>query len=338
MPTPINISASRGASILGLSGYRTPVQTWLEIMESREPGFCARRNYEMPVFEETAGIRWGKAFESAIIELAEIKQNQNIINREKLFEVSSFNIKVNFLTCHVDGNYDFTSNLHEGKTTSYFYYKDNFGEPGTDKIPQEYQIQCQHQMICTGASKVILSVLVFPRRVEEWEEMGYEIETKGVYYYLKKGNHMSDISEWAYYLDEMGYFHQYEITAHPELQQRMVKHYSDFWNNHVLTGKEPTPQTYDDIKALCPAPVGTILADETVERLMSEYENIKSEISGSGPLAKRAEQIKVSVLDYMRNTGGVKDEESTDKYILRSQDGKKLASYGKNKNGVFIFR
>jgi predicted phage-related endonuclease len=39
MPTPINISASRGAAILGLSDYQTPVQVWLQIMESRDPGF-----------------------------------------------------------------------------------------------------------------------------------------------------------------------------------------------------------------------------------------------------------------------------------------------------------
>lgn len=338
MPQTINISASRGASILGLSNYRTPVQAWLEIMESREPGFCQKNKYELPEFEYNSAMKWGHAFESAIIELVEKKQNTEIINREKLFYASWDKI-----TCHIDGWYGaaniYKQTLHEGKTTSYFYYKDNFGEPGTDKVPQDYQIQCQHQMICTGAEKVILSVLVFPRRIEEWEEMGWEITNEmGIDGLKKENGNYRAINVWANILDEMGYFHQYEIKSHPELQQRMIKHYTDFWNNHVLTGKPPEPQSYDDIKALCTEPVGTIVANDNIERFISEYKNIKSEISGSGPLAKRAEQIKVSILDFMRKSGFAEDDESKDKWILRSQSGTKLASYGKNKNGVFTFR
>lgn len=343
MPTPIYISASRGASILGLSKWKTPVQTWLEIMEAKEPGFCEKNKYEMPVFEENAGLRWGKAFESAIIELAEKKQNGKIDYREKFF----CNYEFSKITCHIDGWYSFDNvffqTLHEGKTTSYFYFNDNFGEPDTDKVPIEYQIQCQHQMICTGAEKVILSVLVFPRRVEEWEEMGYyplsgDWITKNIDIPSKGGNVIGRISEWSKTLNEMGYFHQYQINSHPELQQNMIKAYTDFWNNHVLTGKEPEPQSYDDIKALCTEPVGTIISNDNIERLISEYKNIKSEISGSGPLAKRADQIKVDILNYMKNSGFTEDDESRDKWILRSQSGAKLASYGRNKNGVFTFR
>ena len=90
MPTPVNISASRGASILGLSKWKTPVQSWLEIMEARQPGFCEKHKYKYPEFEETAVLRWGKAFESAIIELAERKQDDVIGFREKLF---TYNIR-----------------------------------------------------------------------------------------------------------------------------------------------------------------------------------------------------------------------------------------------------
>jgi predicted phage-related endonuclease len=346
MSTPINISASRGASILGLSKWKTPVQSWLEIMEARQPGFCEKHKYNLPEFEYNSTMRWGHAFESAIIELAERKQEYNIINREALFK----NIIIDYITCHIDGEYFIpktagVTKLHEGKTTSYFYWHDNFGEPGTDKVPMEYQIQCQHQLICTGAEKVILSVLVFPKRPEEWEEMGWEVKKdesawhsdKSGPYQLWKNNEYIIPYHWANTLDQMGYFHQYEIKSHPELQKRMINHYTEFWNENVLAEKEPIPQTYDDIKALCTEPVGTILADETIERLWAEYKNIKSEIGGTGPLAKRADQIKVIVLDFMHNAGAVEDDESKDKWILRDQSGAKLASYGKNKNGQFRF-
>jgi len=343
MPTPINISASRGASILGLSKWKTPVQSWLEIMETRQLGFCKKHKYNLPEFEYNSAMRWGHAFESAIIELAVRKRDcERIFDREKLF-----NAIPNYITCHIDGMYnmllDGMKPLHEGKTTSYFSWKDTFGEPGTDNVPVEYQIQCQHQMICTGAEKVILSVLVFPKRVEEWEEMGWEIIQHEKGYYLENpiftdSTGLHKPVKWACILDQMGYFHQYQITAHPELQKRMIAHYTEFWNENVLAEKEPIPQTYEDIKSLCTEPVGTILADETIERLMAEYKNIKSEIGGTGPLAKRAEQIKVAVLDYMHNAGAVEDDESQDKWILRDQSGSKIASYGKNKNGQFMFR
>lgn len=362
MPTPINISASRGASILGLSKWKTPVQSWLEIMEARQPGFCEKHGYKLPEFEYSSAMRWGHAFESAIIDLAHNKYGQPITNQEMIFafnpktgKIISFSANTEeyegiplsiwlirngyIITCHIDGEY-FYGNLHEGKTTSYFYWNENFGEPGTDKVPMDYQIQCQHQLICTGAEKVILSVLVFPKRVEEWEEMGWEIgqESNGNYILNNlKSDDFTSPYRWAEVLSEQGYFHQYEITAHPELQKRMIEHYTEFWNENVLAEKEPIPQTYDDIKALCTEPVGTILADETIERLMAEYKNIKSEIGGTGPLAKRADQIKVVVLDYMHNAGAVEDDESKDKWILRDQSGAKLASYGKNKNGQFRF-
>jgi predicted phage-related endonuclease len=364
MPTPINISASRGAAILGLSKWKTPVQTWLEIMEARESGFCEKNNYKLPEFEEGPPLRWGKAFESAIVELAESIRNSKIVDREKLYKLGddiTDGDKWDFITCHIDGAYlkpegKLVFPLHEGKTTSLFYFNDNFGEPGTDKVPIEYQIQCQHQMICTGAEKVILSVLVFPRRVEEWEEMGIRVamgmikEDGHQFAHIRKiiktdenGLHtyrenFDGVYQWADMLNQMGYFHQYEIKAHKSLQKIMIKHYADFWEKNIIGKKEPTPQTYDDIKCLVREPSGTIVADENIERLAIEYRDIKSEISGTGPLAKKTQQIKVMLLDYMREQESTLDDDTTDKWIMRNRQGQKIASYGKDKNGKFIFR
>jgi hypothetical protein len=342
MPTPINISASRGAAILGLSAWKTPVQVWLEIMEAREPGFCTAHNYELPIFEDSPALRWGRTFESAIIELAEKKRSENIeikiIDREKFYDK-------NFMTCHIDGRYYCSEVLHEGKTTSDFYFREHFGEPGTDKVPVEYQIQCQHQMLCTGAKKVILSVLVFPRRPEEWEKLNikpeYDKDKKQyflMHYYNEGYFYILSPVTWARILFQMGYFHQYHINAHPELQTLMLEKYRVFWENHILTGIPPEPKIYDDIRALVRDPIGTIVTDENIERLMAEYKNIGEEISQSGPLAKRREQIKVSVLDWMRSASVTLDDDSTDKWLLRDNTGRKIVSYGKDKNGRLGFR
>jgi predicted phage-related endonuclease len=347
MSLPINISASRGAAILTyydksleairpMSKWSTPVSVWLQIMEARNHGFCEKNNYELPVIEDNPSMRWGRAFESAIIELAESKvDNDKIEEREKSYEADD-----EYITCHIDGRYRHRYCLHEGKTTTAYYFSDNFGEPGTDQVPIEYQIQCQHQMICTGAEKVILSVLVFPKRPEEWEEVGYipmQINN-GVWRISRPDGNLFDPSEWAYTLSEMGFFHQYEIIANPELQKLMIEKYSQFWNNNILTGIPPEPCHYDDIRALVREPVGTIIADEHVERMMAEYKNITEEIGQGGSLRKRANQIKIEALQYMRNTEKTIDDESDKKWILRGIDGKKIATYGKNKSGEMYFR
>lgn len=334
MPTPINISASKGAAILGLSNWTTQIQAWLQIKESREPGFCEKHNYELPVVEYSPAMQWGHAFESAIIELVESKYNDKIIDREIEYSWADYfkSEMDNVITCHLDGMYSKSLLIHEGKTTSIFYFNDNFGEPGTDQVPIEYQIQCQHQMICTGAEKVILSVLVFPRRVEDWEEMGWEVryhENPGAYV-LWKNDHWESPNSWSRHLNQMGYFHQYEINANKELQDLMIQHYTDFWNKYIIGDEEPKPCTYDDIKLLCREPVGTIIADEKTERLVAERKGILKEIGGSGTLGKRAAKIKVDVLNYMRESDKTIDIDSEKKWILRSRTGEKIASYNGN--------
>lgn len=314
MPEPIGLSASRGAAVLGLSSYQTPVEAWLRMMEQREPGFCIANGHITPDPVDNASIRFGHAFEDAIIRLSESAHGYKIRKREKFYTHSEHD----FLTCHIDGMYS-DGALHEAKTTSEFYYRENFGEPGTDRVPVEYQIQVQHQMMCTGASECVLSVLVFPRRPDEWEKMGIAPD---------------EISRtaWANTLAEMGYFYQYVIKSNPVLQSLMLMRYMEFWQENIIGRRAPDVRTYDDIKKLCPAPVGTIIATETIERLMDEYRDIKREIGESGPLAKRASQIRVAVLDYMRGADGVMDDESVDRWILRARDGRKLASFT---GGVF---
>ena len=335
MSTPINISASRGAAILGLSSWKTPLQLWLEIMEAREPGFCEKNNYAKPEFEENPAMRWGHAFESAIIELSEQKTGLRIMDRERFFEKG-------ILTCHIDGQFNvgFPIRLHEGKTTSEFYFREHFGEPGTDAVPVEYQIQAQHEFVCTGAEKEILSVLVFPKRVEEWEEMGYIIIKTDNGYRIDTSELMNAVSikNWAQTLSEMGYFHQYTITPNVELQTLMIKHYSEFWEKNIIGCIPPEPKTYDDIRAICREPVGTIIADDQMQRLVAEYKNITEEISSMGSLGKRKEQLKVMICDYMRNAAKIEDDDSRDKFIMRDATGKKIATYGKNKAGQMYFR
>jgi len=331
--TPSGISGSRAAAVLGLSEWSTPFDVWQKIMEEREPGFNAKRGYTLPEFKEGAPLRWGLAFEDAIVRLSENAEGTEIIDRERLFSVPG----LDYITCHIDGAYnDISGNylkLHEAKTTSSFIYRKKWGEPGTDKIPRNYQLQVQHQMMCTGADETIVSVLVFPKMVDDWEKEGWEVfidpyDTNGNGEWIIKRENEAHIPDyWAAVLSQMGYFFQYPVKRNQELIDLMLKKYISFWNYHVLTREPPEPVNYDDIKRLTPEPVGTIIANEQLERWAREYKEIGEELGSNGSLKKRREQLKVMILDWMRKQDATLDDESRDKTILMDSRGHKLVSY-----------
>ena len=338
---PRGISASRGAAVLGLSEFQTPFEVFQRIMEEREPGFNAARGYVLPPEPDSAAIRWGTAFEDAVVQLAEKKQGFTIGCREDFFS----HYCNDFITCHIDGFYAQPSMkishlvLHEGKTTSAFVFREKWGEPGTDRIPRIYQIQAQHQMLCTREQKVIVSVLVFPETPDKWETIGWTIcSNEGNGFVLRHKNKSPLCSrpiDWAEVLCEMGYFHQYFVKANDTVQQQLVKAYSEFWERYVLTGTPPEPRNYEDIKRLCPEPKSTIIVPDYIERKIAEYKGINEEGNRSN---QRKERLKTIVTKYAATHSGIVDDESTEAVIFRNASGDKLGSWSRNKNGSLIFR
>ncbi|MHC4464318.1 MAG: YqaJ viral recombinase family protein [Planctomycetota bacterium] len=313
---PEGISGSRGAAILGLSQWATPVQVWLDIMEHRKPGFCVSHGFKVPDPVEGAPLRWGLAFEEAVIQLAlEFTREEGIYQREHLYR----HPENDFITCHIDGMYGSSFNsdynqriLHEGKTTNIRSFREKWGEPGSDRIPQEYQIQTQLQMMCAEAHMNIVSVLVFPQMVDEWEKLDITPD-------------IIDCNKWAVALAEMGYFHQYKINADPGLQEIMLITFKEWWEEYVMGETPPPAKTYDDIRRLVIAPKGTIVATENVARMSAEYKQINDELSR---LKKRKDQLKTMICSHMSEQSDVPiDDDSQEKWILRDSVGRKLHSY-----------
>jgi predicted phage-related endonuclease len=326
--TPSKISASRGAAVLGLSKWATPLDTWLKLMpETHGEAWLTERGYEPIVREDKAVFRWGHAFEDAICRLAEQSDNlgRKILNRELYCEHQEYD----FVTCHQDGDYC-VKTLHEGKTVFERAYNDQWGEPGTDHVPEIYQVQCQQQMACTGADEVILSVLVFPKSVEDWEKMGYRIElypkTGGSCIYMGEDYYSS--FDWAQSLCNMGYFHQYTIPRNQTLIDAMLEGYSDFWHNHVLPGVPPKAEKYGDLKKLLTPPVGTVIASEEIERICAIDKALAKEIKEAE--AKR-KKYKTMIGQYMKDNleGASIDDDSREKIVLRDRQGRKLRSFSK---------
>lgn len=311
---PIGISASRGAAILGLSKYQEPMDVWLKIMEQREPGFCVANGYETPEFVDNAATRWGNAMEDHISDHVDqlcygedMEHLGGIINREKFFINKSFG----FVTCHIDGMFWANEKtIHEMKIVNPKTYRSEWGEPGTDHIPRDYTVQVNHQMACTGAEQVIVSVLVFPKMQDELPDP-----------YSEKISLVNIFDT----LVQLGYFHQYLVARNDDLIRMMLSAYDEFWHKNILEKIPPEPQSYDWIRRMIKAPVGSCVASEEIERLSVQYKTMGKEMSH---LEKQRVQIKEKLLNHMRkNADADIDDEATDRILMYGSNGQKLHSF-----------
>ncbi len=322
----IGISATRASAILGLNQWKSPLLAWQEICEKIRPGFNKERGYLLPEYEDKAVFRWGKAFENSIIDLADaLKPDGKIGNRENLVSTQSTPAALAF----IDGQYSDYA-LHEGKTTNARAFGMKWGDPGTDRIPQEYQVQVQHSMMCGGMERAIVSLLVFPRPVDEWESEGWSVISRdhGPWFIESEDKKNCILTTfWAATLSQMGYFHQYPVEANPDTQKLLREMYADFWNRYVLTEKEPEVTDYDDIRRVFTSPKGTLVVSADVAEWMREYRNINAEIGKSGHLEKRKDQLKTQILVFAKKETTVADDESQEKIIFMDEAGHKVGQF-----------
>lgn len=295
--TPSNLSASRGSAILGVNKYKSPLVGWLEIMEDRQPGFCNGNGYMKPAKKDpwtepldpkAAALRWGLVFEDPICDLI-----GGITDREKAF----IHPKHDFLTCHIDGTKQ--NRLQENKTAFDMVFRMGYGEPGSAMIPEGYQVQGQHQSMCSGINNFDLNVLVFPRPPAEWEKMGYRIKSDKIKFDMmhKPNGRIYPISKFAQNLNSLGYFHRFHCPANPAAQKLMLKTYLHFWHENVLKETPPPVQGYDDIKYLIAAPEGEIKASSEMKELWQETIDIANEIES---MIERQKEIKNNMAAWVQ--------------------------------------
>jgi hypothetical protein len=302
-------------------------------MEERKPGWSAERGFLLPEREETAAMRFGTAFEDAIAALAGKALGGRVTRREREFAQELPGGAP--LTCHIDGVVK--GRLYEAKTASSFSFNASWGEKG---VPAHYQAQVQHNLMLTGLKEAVVACLEFPVAPEKWEANGWRIGANLRGDPLLKNDAKGEAfspSFWAEALEEMGFFHVYEIAVDREAQEAMKAGYAKFWET-VKAETPPESETYADIKRLFPEPRGTIVVPPFIELKLREYRDIGAEIGEGGTLAKRREQLKLETLAWARGQAPELDDESTESLVMRNEAGEKCGSLGKTQSGSLVFR
>jgi predicted phage-related endonuclease len=293
-------------------------------MSEEFPDKLQELGIEGPTFEQNAAMRFGLAFEDAICDFVGRQGGCEITEREQIYTHGS----LEYVTAHIDGRLS-DSVIIENKTTNIRSFRDSWGEPGTDHIPEDYMIQVQHQMACTGAKHCIVTVVVFPRMPDEWEADGISISENGFFVWnVSQPESYVKPKHWLAFLYQAGFVHRYAIYRNEDLITKMLEGYSDFWHNHVLTGQPPKAEKYGDIKKLLTPPVGTVVASEEIERICAIDKALAKEIKEAE--AKR-EKYKTMIGQHMKDNleGASIDDDSREKIVLRDRQGRKLRSFSK---------
>ena len=308
---PRKISASRGAAILGLSPYKSRVEIWRDMIFEMFPDIALERGYAIPEPVENSAVKWGLAAEDMLIRIASKMRGQKISKREK-----SYTKNGGYITCHIDGMYA-DGVLHEAKTTSQRAYSAKWGDPGTDLVPIEYQVQAQHQMYCTGAKQCIITVAVFPKTPDEYEKSGVEFDAK----------------VWEKWFVATGSVYQYVIDRNDDAINVIVKSYLHFYENYVFAIHEPQVDSFDDLKILLPWPTGELVATDRIEEICGEHATIADEMDA---LKKRQDEIKTEIGRFIQEFIKGRFVADADKIEIYGKSARKICMYSKTKTGTML--
>lgn len=138
------IGATDSAAILGLSPWRTALEVYLD------------KTGQLPDRLPTPAMRWGLLLEDAIAQA----YTEDTGRRLDKPDVPIWrHPDHDWMICTVDRHTLDSGRLVELKTAS-SYAASEWGEPGSDELPEVYLIQVQHQMAVAGAMEADVAVLI----------------------------------------------------------------------------------------------------------------------------------------------------------------------------------
>lgn len=239
------IGSSDVAKILGLSKFGTALSVYLDkIGESTDGGMTPNQEW---------GLRLEPAMAAAVIDQYgwNLAKTPAIIHREHRFMRSNPDRM----------RIDTANEVVEFKTSR---SADGWGEPETDEIPLDYQVQVQHQMEVCHAT--------------------YEVETA-----------------WVFVLIGGADFRRYRIPYDPEFLPTILPALQEFWHRvETRTPPEPDwshPTTLESVQSLYKPMIGKSVAlEDSCVPLATEYVRLGAEASA---VSERRDAVKAQLIAAM---------------------------------------
>jgi len=192
------IGGSDASAVVGMNPYKTNVQLWQEKTGRKEPEDISQKEY----------VKYGVDSEFHLRELFKLDYPQYVVdyNEFKLHK----NHEHPFIFSTLDGELTDRETGERGileiKTTNILQSMQK--EKWNDRLPDNYYIQCLHQLLSTGWDFVILKAHL----KSKW---GAEVRIQTKHYTIKRSEVLEDIN----------YLNTKEI---------------EFWMEHVQKDKEPS--------------------------------------------------------------------------------------------------
>lgn len=133
------IGGSDAAASVGLSKWMTPLQLFYDKL-----GQLQR--------DETESMRWGTLMEPVVRQEYANRTGHSVTVPDVIYQHRQHK----FAIVNLDGIVDI-GRVYEGKTSR---TGEGWGEPGTDEVPGEYNLQVQHGMAITGLPAADIAVLI----------------------------------------------------------------------------------------------------------------------------------------------------------------------------------
>jgi predicted phage-related endonuclease len=211
---------------------------------------------------------WGRELEPIVIKKYELETGKKVSphldgegNQRRVI-----NSKYPWLFAHVDGLIADEKLIFEAKTTGFF--SEEWGEEGSDEVPNEYLLQCAHYCIVLDDC----------------------FKNEGVELAADDGRKKLRI---------------YRYNRNKELEQKIIDGTHDFWHNHVLANVPPEPTSKDNLAKIYNVCHGNpILADVEICKKVLELSALKHTIS---LLEKNEENLKSEIQLYMKENSELID-------------------------------
>ena len=213
------IGGTDSAAILGVSPWKTPLDVYLDKIGEGEP------------IEETEAMRWGNLLEDVVANEAAEKMGVKVRRSNKTL----VNPQLPWMIGHIDREIVGDKSIMEVKTAG--RKNDEWGDEGTDRIPQQYVAQVAHYLAVLNAERAYVPVL-------------FMLERKMLIY---------------------------EVKRDLELEKIVIQAENDFWVNHVLQRTPPPTTNLADLRKRWPLGDGGVIeADEEMEDTAERLVKLKA--------------------------------------------------------------